>query len=122
MELIQTTFNASAVTTTNLAYGAGAISKNTLSKYKEIYIRVKSSLDNVAHNANPSIMLLDNIDGFAPSNTKQITDYFGASVLLTKTDLPALQVGGLFSLQVAVQCANTPTSGSITVEVYGIPN
>lgn len=121
VELIATPFNAFAVTDTDYILSFAG-NKSLLSDYKELFLKVASTLDNVGHNTATAIRLFEGSTGFEPAAEVLLTDYFGSTVLITKSDLYPLTVGGLVNLTVAVKCAVAPTIGSITIELYGIPN
>jgi hypothetical protein len=126
VELV-TSHNAVAITTTDSTYGVNL----DLSAYREVTLRVTSTLDNAAHNADPKLILyctsnpVKNGDGTMASFTLAYATYGidANPIVLTKTQIPALE-GWLDSnhVKIAVKCLNAPTTGSITVLVKGVPN
>lgn len=122
VEVISTFFNAEAITvSTPVLNFDKVILKAVLSKYKEMFVKVISTLDNATHNVGMEILTLDAGTGTGDPR-KAHTDYSGARFIYSPSDFKSLSVGGLVDLNFMIDCANAPTSGSITLILYGVPN
>ena len=98
-----------------------------LKQYKELVLVVYSDLDNAGHNANPTIKAYD-YDLTATTNylindyEVAMTTYTNERTIITKYDWYVLDLSGAINLNIGITCANAPTSGSISVHLYGVRN
>ena len=118
--LIQTCFNALNITDVVYHYATVAIS--LVSPYKELFFIVKSTLDNATHNAVLNLYVLDNGNIVTPVQTKALPDYTGVTQIVQKSDMLYLGFPGCFTLDIRVACAVAPTIGTVTIQLFGIPN
>jgi len=122
-----TTHNALAITDT----ADNISSAIDVSLYKEVYLRVYSTLDNAAHNADPKIAVLQApggqviADGAGAVMGKSL-DYATYPPDARRIILSTAQLNVLNKLPTSVffrvKCTNAPTSGSITVIMQGVKN
>ncbi|MFS8652612.1 MAG: hypothetical protein FWJ66_11985 [Caldibacillus sp.] len=99
-----------------------------VSRYKKLYIYVRNS-----HNVNVDVEIRVK-DGLISrvwnSDTKKFETSFGLRVVLDpfagyyllNTGMPLLNEIITDRISVRIQCLETPTQGSITVKIVGIPN
>lgn len=126
VELVKTYFDNVSILNTSLVLVAGNnITKDTLTKYKEIYLVVKNSLRDGA--GSPVITeIIPYGSGGTPfmwtGYTMTVTDNAGGFQLIGKDDSKALLFAGGTDLNFAVRCTTAPTQGTITIELYGVPN
>lgn len=121
VELIATIFNSLAITTTAIQLSTSNID---VSSYKDLLLLVTNSLD------QPLV-----VNFYWGGTTIILTDASGADLnfnipkrlfinryqIINKTDLPRIFDASLFYLQIGLSAAIAPTTGSVTMYLYGTP-
>lgn len=109
--------NAQAITDTNFRFVSLDVSD-----YSEVMIVIKHTLDQ-ALKTKPGISTnTDTVTSTKPSLELTLTGSSTKETAITKDDWPGVLGGVLDMLRFAYYCSTAPTTGSVTITIYGRKN